>query len=696
MLTSWKAVARFFDRDVRTVQRWEKEEGLPVHRHSHRRQSSVYAFPNELEAWWRERGSRAAVGDQADPPVSREGGPAPASAGSPLQQVSEHPAIDVPRRARRRASWLLAAVVVVGLALATFVRVRLLTSNSTPARLVASYEGPIAEGFLQSGPIADLNGDGTGDLVTVAPHAREIHLIFGRRDLNVSLPSAADVIVRGMDNGPHVVAAASDYDGDGLNDLLVSVTLFEPDAFHRTGPTYLLRGRREWPAALQLPDAADVTFRVSLPKDIRLAACGPHRTLDLNHDGISDLLLGGADYSPAGRASAGGAFIFFGRRAWSREIDVERDADVIIAGSRTGEGLTSACDAGDFNGDGRTDVAILAREHTLWNLLGSRGRYYLFFGRDQWPRRMEAGSDADLLIVGRRPGAGISAPLLADVNGDGFQDLLGSFSGQREAPPWSELVVAFGRPTTPDAPRLPSASADDSAIRYAGASNLGAAMTAADLDADGRDDVMLTAPGSGTVYVLMGRKDWPAIARIVDLQPRPIFVAAPGAGESPTWAGDLDGDDLPEISFAAPSYASYGVPHRGKAWFITPYLPIAIDLRPMFEPNILYHPGILVARISGRAMPANDRVDAASVRLAGVAPSRHLWQDFDGDHVEDLQLYFDTSAMSVTATTKRLHLTASTVAGVLVHGSDSVVVLPGGTDTMPNGDLGATHLSTKR
>ncbi len=60
MLTSWKEIAAFFRRDVRTVQRWERSEGLPVHRHPHSRQSSVYAYPAELDAWWRRRGPAAA------------------------------------------------------------------------------------------------------------------------------------------------------------------------------------------------------------------------------------------------------------------------------------------------------------------------------------------------------------------------------------------------------------------------------------------------------------------------------------------------------------------------------------------------------------------------------------------------------------------------------------------------------------
>ena len=50
-LESWKAIASFFGREVRTVQLWEQHEALPVHRHFHRRQGSVYAYKSELQAW---------------------------------------------------------------------------------------------------------------------------------------------------------------------------------------------------------------------------------------------------------------------------------------------------------------------------------------------------------------------------------------------------------------------------------------------------------------------------------------------------------------------------------------------------------------------------------------------------------------------------------------------------------------------
>jgi len=40
-LHSWKEIAAYVKRDVTTVQRWEKREGMPVHRHIHDKQGSV-------------------------------------------------------------------------------------------------------------------------------------------------------------------------------------------------------------------------------------------------------------------------------------------------------------------------------------------------------------------------------------------------------------------------------------------------------------------------------------------------------------------------------------------------------------------------------------------------------------------------------------------------------------------------------
>jgi len=59
-LDSWKEIAAYLNRDVTTVQRWEKREGMPVYRHLHDRIGSVYASRAELDEWSRSRSLRAA------------------------------------------------------------------------------------------------------------------------------------------------------------------------------------------------------------------------------------------------------------------------------------------------------------------------------------------------------------------------------------------------------------------------------------------------------------------------------------------------------------------------------------------------------------------------------------------------------------------------------------------------------------
>src|SRR4029450_14073114 len=72
-LESWKAIAAYLGRDISTVQRWEKREGMPVHRHLHDKIGSVYAFPSELDGWWQSRRLRL---EQEEPGPAPTPGPA--------------------------------------------------------------------------------------------------------------------------------------------------------------------------------------------------------------------------------------------------------------------------------------------------------------------------------------------------------------------------------------------------------------------------------------------------------------------------------------------------------------------------------------------------------------------------------------------------------------------------------------------
>jgi len=124
-LDSWKAIAAHLDRDIRTVQRWEKTEGLPVHRHQHDKQGSVYAFRTELDAWREGRKVPPADGPGEDPPAS---GPA-----------------------RRGRGWLFWGLGLAALLAAAF--------------LLAPFRRPPAKGHGSVAvlPFANLSGDASQD-----------------------------------------------------------------------------------------------------------------------------------------------------------------------------------------------------------------------------------------------------------------------------------------------------------------------------------------------------------------------------------------------------------------------------------------------------------------------------------------------------------------------------------------------------
>lgn len=75
-LDSWKEIASYLKRGGRTARRWERLEGLPVHRHRHGKQATVYAFPHEIDRWLETRSvdepaGQTSVGHSPQHPVER-------------------------------------------------------------------------------------------------------------------------------------------------------------------------------------------------------------------------------------------------------------------------------------------------------------------------------------------------------------------------------------------------------------------------------------------------------------------------------------------------------------------------------------------------------------------------------------------------------------------------------------------------
>ena len=61
MLSSWKEIAHFFGKGVRTVQRWEKTLNLPIRRPPGAPSNVVLARTSDLEAWMHRGPGKAAI-----------------------------------------------------------------------------------------------------------------------------------------------------------------------------------------------------------------------------------------------------------------------------------------------------------------------------------------------------------------------------------------------------------------------------------------------------------------------------------------------------------------------------------------------------------------------------------------------------------------------------------------------------------
>jgi len=120
-LDSWKDIASYLGREVRTVQGWEKTEGLPIHRHQHARQGSVYAFKSELDVW---RKRRASVPETPSPVLAEPEKTVP---------VVAEPEV-LPARKSSKLPWIgAAAAVVLLIAVGIVFWLRQRNSSSAPA-----------------------------------------------------------------------------------------------------------------------------------------------------------------------------------------------------------------------------------------------------------------------------------------------------------------------------------------------------------------------------------------------------------------------------------------------------------------------------------------------------------------------------------------------------------------------------------
>jgi TolB-like protein/Flp pilus assembly protein TadD len=159
-LDSWKEIAVYLNRDVTTVQRWEKREGMPVHRHVHDKRGSVYALTEELDDWIQSRRLRAGETEER---VETEMPPA-----APISEGA--------LAARKSRLWfIVAAVVCICLTAAAWLVFRHRASITPPPRIRS----------LAVLPLRNLSGDPAQEYLADGITEALIGRLAGIHDLRV-------------------------------------------------------------------------------------------------------------------------------------------------------------------------------------------------------------------------------------------------------------------------------------------------------------------------------------------------------------------------------------------------------------------------------------------------------------------------------------------------------------------------------
>lgn len=159
-LASWKEIGAYLGCEVRTAQRWERTEGLPIHRHVHGKGSSIYAYTAELDAW---RESRNAISQRLTTAQVDLSVPSVTSAPT-LSCDSSLPDLSVPARASRRVPvWVALASAFTAILIAASIALHFIRQ-------------PHVARDLNVIPLADALGDQYSP--TFSPDGREVAFVW--------------------------------------------------------------------------------------------------------------------------------------------------------------------------------------------------------------------------------------------------------------------------------------------------------------------------------------------------------------------------------------------------------------------------------------------------------------------------------------------------------------------------------------
>jgi hypothetical protein len=416
-----------------------------------------------------------------------------------------------------------------------------LATWSTPAEGFRVWGAAAGDNFGQSSAgIGDINKDGYQDLAVADKGA--VTVVFGspaRSAVSLDASSVAPlqgVKIIGVTTSGMSVAAAGDFNKDGIDDFMVGIHRYAPPSRADAGAVVLIFGKRTGWVDINLASfsSGNAGFWIWGKASSSLLGVSLGCAGDVNGDGFHDIVVGAHMSGYAGASGVGSAHVIFGRSnatAYST-IDLAGFASgsigFAILGAAAGDNCGYAVSgAGDFNHDGYDDVLVGAPYNDGFG--SDAGAVYIIFGHSTATvfRNISTASllsGEGFVIAGPRIGAqlGFAVSLAGDFNLDGVDDVV---IGARYAYPSSladagSAYVFFGRALTASSfsnVYLNSFAASSDGFRVDGAvtlDQLGFSLTGgADVNGDGVADVVLGAPyadplgksAAGTVYVLYGR-----------------------------------------------------------------------------------------------------------------------------------------------------------------------------------------------
>ncbi len=354
--------------------------------------------------------------------------------------------------------------------------------------------------------VGDLDGDGLDDLVLTSVLHSEgsiyggaVYLFLG--PLSGTLGAAeADARVLGPSDGlllGYDVSAVTDQDGDGAPDLLLGM----PGHQMARGGAILVSGTILGEVDL---DTASLAVIEGEAEGDGLGAA--FAAVDLDGDGVTELLLGAPGRAPSGTDATGVAY------GISLPLPASAaDADWRILGQSDGDLLgNQVMGVGDLDGDGLDDVLIGA--NATDGVANNTGAAHLFLGELDGPILAE---EADVLFLGMAEEDGLGRVMAApgDLDGDGIPDLvfgLPSHSPDEILSPRAGRVLVFSG----DLRGVVDSEVDAEAWIDGESSNdeAGTALTSlGDADGDGYIDLLISAPyqdtagpNAGAVYLMSG------------------------------------------------------------------------------------------------------------------------------------------------------------------------------------------------